>query len=85
MEAMVYAHKVNTTKELLQRIHSVARTINNVAVLREVTNCLVTPVRKCIQADGGHFEQFAWALNSQSVTVHLTAYLSKCTMLHFTF
>jgi hypothetical protein len=58
MKAMVYAHKVNK-RELLQRILSAARSINNAAVLRRVTSSLATLVRKCIQADGGHFEQFA--------------------------
>jgi len=51
LKAMVYAHKVNT-RELLQRILSAARCINNAAVLREVTSSLVTRARKCIQADG---------------------------------
>jgi hypothetical protein len=58
-KAMVYVHKVNTREELLQRILSAARSINNAAVLRKVTSSLVTRVRKFIQADGGHFEQFA--------------------------
>jgi len=64
MQAMVYAHKVNT-RELLQRIISAARSINNVAVLRRVTSSLATRVRKCTQADGGHFEQFldCWRAN----------------------
>ena len=59
MKAMVYEQKVNTREELHQRILSAARSINNAAVLRKFTSCLVTRVRKCIQADGGHFEQFA--------------------------
>jgi len=59
MKTMVYAHKVNTREELLQQILSTARSINNAAVLRKVTSSVVTRVRKCIQADGGHFEQFA--------------------------
>jgi phage gpG-like protein len=59
MEAVVYAHKVNKTKELLQRILSAARSFNNAAMLRKVTSSLVTQVRKHIQANGGHFEQFA--------------------------
>jgi len=59
MNAMVYAHTMNTTEELLQRFLSAARTINNAALLRKVTSSLFTQVRKCIQADGGHFEQFA--------------------------
>jgi len=59
MKAMVYAHKVNTREELLQLILSAARSINNAAVLHKVTSSLVTRVRKCIQADGGHLENFA--------------------------
>jgi phage gpG-like protein len=59
MKAMVYAHKVNTRKELLQRILSAARNINNAAVLRKVTGSLVTRVRKFIEAEGGHFKQLA--------------------------
>jgi len=57
MKALVYAHKVNTG-ELLQRILSTARCINDAEkVLRKVTSSLVTRVRKRTQADGGHFEQ----------------------------
>jgi len=59
MKAIVYAHKLNTREELLQGILTSARSINNAAVLRKVTSSLVTRVRKCIQADGGHFKQFA--------------------------
>jgi len=54
MKAMVYAHKVNTRDELLQRILTTVRNTNNVAVLCKFTTSLVTQVRKCIQADGGH-------------------------------
>ena len=71
MKAVLYAHKVNT-KELLQQILSAARSTNNTAVLHKFTISVVTQVRKCIQADGEHFKQFALVLNSQSVTVHLT-------------
>jgi hypothetical protein len=42
MKAMIYAHKVNMKKELLQRILSMARSINNVAVLHNVKSSLVT-------------------------------------------
>jgi hypothetical protein len=59
MKAMVCAHKVNTREELLQRILIAAGTINNAAALRNFTISLVKRVRKCIQADGRHFEQFA--------------------------
>jgi hypothetical protein len=72
VKAMVYVHKVNMREELLQRILSAARSINNAAVLRKVTSFLVTRVRKCIQAGGGHFEQCAWVLNGESETVRLT-------------
>ena len=72
MKAMVYAHKVNPGEELLQWILSAAESINSAAMLRKVTSSLVTRVRKCIQSDGGHFEQFAGVLNSESVIVHLT-------------
>jgi len=57
MKVMVYAHKVNTREGLLQRILRAVRSINNVEVLRKERSFLVTRVRKCIQADGGHFEQ----------------------------
>jgi len=40
-------------------ILSTARSINNAAVLRDVTSSLVRRVRKFIEADGGHFQQFA--------------------------
>jgi len=84
-KAMVYVHKVNTREELLHRILSSARDINNTAVFHKVISALVTWVRKCSQADGGYFEQFAWVLNSESVTVHVTTYLNKRTMLLFPF
>jgi len=54
---MMNAHKVNTREELLQRILSAARSINNATVLRKVTSSPFTRDRKCMQADGGHFEQ----------------------------
>jgi len=66
LKALAYAQKVNTREELLQRIFSAARSINNVAVLRKVTSSLVTRDRKCIQADGGHFEKLVLALNGES-------------------
>jgi len=83
MKAVVSIHKVNTREELLQRILSIVKSINNAAELHKVTRSLVTPVRICIQVDGGHFEQLARVLNVESVTVHLTTYLNKCTMLFF--
>jgi hypothetical protein len=83
MKAVVCAHKVNTRDELLQRILSAARNINNAAVLHKVTRSLVTSVTKCIQADGGHFEQLALVFKVEYVAVHSTEYLNKCTMLLF--
>ena len=85
MKAVVSARKVNTREKLLQRILSAARSISNAAILHRVTNSLVTQVRKCIQTVGGHFEQLAWVLNGKSVTVRLTTYLNKCTILLFPF
>jgi len=68
MKAMVYAHKVNT-RELLQRILSAARNINNAAVIRKVTSSMVTRVRKFIEADKGNFKQPARVFNGESVTL----------------
>ena len=45
MKAMVYAHKVNMTEELLQKILSAARNISNAAVLHKFKSSLVTRVR----------------------------------------
>ena len=56
MEAIVYEHKVYTREVLLHRILSAARSFINAAVLRKFTNSLFTRVRKCIEADRGHFE-----------------------------
>jgi hypothetical protein len=85
LKAMVYAHKLNTREYLIQRIFSAARSINNVTALRKFTSSVVTRDRKCIQADGGHFEQLVWVFNGESATVHFTAYLNKSTMLLFIF
>ena len=84
MKALVYAHQVNTANTTPANSQN-CKSINNTAVLHRVTISLVTQVRKCIQADEGHFEQFAWVLNNESVTVHLTTQLNKCTMLLFPF
>ena len=59
MKSMVYEHKVNRKEELLQQILSAARSIKNAAVFGKVTSSQVTRVRKCIQADGGHFRLLA--------------------------
>jgi len=77
---MVLALKVNMREELLQRVLSAARRFNNAAVFRKVTRD-----RKCIQADGGHFEQLVRVFNGDSVTVHLTTCLNKCTIFLFPF
>jgi len=49
--------------ELFQLILRAARNINSAAVLRNVASSLVTESEKCIQADGGNFEQLAGVLN----------------------
>jgi hypothetical protein len=72
-------------RKLLQQFLSTARSINNAAMLRKVTSSLVTRVRICIQTEGGHFKHLALVLNGESVTVYLTTYLNKCTMLFFPF
>jgi hypothetical protein len=59
MKAVVSTRKLNMREKLLQKILSAARSINNAALLHKVTSSLVTRARKCIQADGGHFEQLA--------------------------
>jgi hypothetical protein len=56
MKAVVYEQKVNTREDLVHRILSAARSINNAAVLRKVTSSLVIRVRKCMEEDWGHFE-----------------------------
>jgi len=48
-------HERRTTPRIL----SAARSINNAAVFHKFTSSLVTRASKCIQADGGHFEQLA--------------------------
>jgi hypothetical protein len=57
VKALVYARKLNA-RELLQRILSAARGINNAAVLltSKFVSSHVTRVSKCIQANGAHFE-----------------------------
>jgi hypothetical protein len=59
MKAVVYEHKVNTRKGLLQGILSAARSSNHAAALHKFTSCLITQDRKWIQADGGHFTQLS--------------------------
>ena len=83
MQAMVCAHKVNAREELLQRILSAARSLNNAAVLRKFASSLVTRGRKCIQGDGGRFEQLGLSIEKRSVIVHITTHLNKCTKLLF--
>jgi hypothetical protein len=59
VKALLYEHTVNTKKELLQRILSVARNIDTGAAFRKVTSFLVTWARKSFQAVGRHFKQMA--------------------------
>jgi hypothetical protein len=69
---------MKTREVLIQQILSAARCINNAAVLHKVTSSLITRVRNFMQADGGHFEQLVCELDGESVIVHLTTYLNKC-------
>lgn len=53
----------------------------NAALLRKVTSFLVKRVGKCIQADGGHFEQVAWVLSGEqqqpiSINAHCSSIIS---------
>jgi hypothetical protein len=64
LDVVRIARKLHTREELLQRLFSAARSINNVAVLRS----LVTRVRKFVKAFGGRFEHLAWVFNGESVT-----------------
>ena len=57
MKAMVHVRNMNKTEKLPQRIISAARCINTSAVFLLATSFPITQVRKCIKADGGHFEQ----------------------------
>jgi len=75
-------HERRTTAVNSQRCKEAS---TSAVVIRKVASSLVTRVRKCIQAHGGHFEQLALVLNGESVTVHSTTYLNKCTMLVFPF
>jgi hypothetical protein len=59
MKVLVYLQKANTKEKLHRQILSAARRINNAAKFRTLTSWLVTRVRTCIQADGGHFEETA--------------------------
>jgi hypothetical protein len=80
MKAEAYARKVNTGDELLRRILDAARRINNAAVLRKFTRFLFTCVGKCVQADGGHFQQIAWAVKHITLTAQLTTIFSEHAM-----
>jgi len=71
----------NTREELLQQILSPAKKASTMLQCFITLQVLWSHKSKCIQADGGHFEQLALVLNSKSVTVHLTTYLNKYTML----
>jgi hypothetical protein len=83
MKAMVCARKVNMRQEPVRRIFSAARRINKAAVLRKIRRSLVARVWKCIQADVGHFEQIAWAVNYSIVIAQLTTTFSKHTLYFF--
>lgn len=57
MKSLAYKKKINSKEDLLQQIHEAAQVIkNNPAVLRKATQSVLHRARKCIVADGGHFE-----------------------------
>lgn len=57
MKTLVYATKVNSREELLQRVHATAESIkNNPDELKRATQSVLERARKCIQAGGTHFE-----------------------------
>ena len=53
--------QMNIGEKLLQILIATIR-ISNTTVFRKDTGSLVTWGKKYIQADGGHFEQLAWAM-----------------------
>jgi hypothetical protein len=68
---MWYGLHIRWTREDYSRVFSALQVASTTgAVLRKVMFSVIR-VSKCIQADGGHFEKLAWALNGESVTVHL--------------
>jgi hypothetical protein len=79
MKAMVHAHKMHM-REVLQQILSAARSFNNTAVFCK----FMSPLRN-ISKLMEDTEKLASGFNGESVTVHLTTYLNKCTMLLFPF
>ena len=81
MKAMVYAHKVSTTEKLLQRISGAARSIKTLQWFVQVPWSHESENASKQDTSNNLF----WVLNGQSVTVHLTAQLNKCTMLLFSF
>lgn len=57
--ALVYTRPVNDVDDLRQRIIDAFDTIrNSPGILRRVNGSFYRRVEACIQADGGHFEQF---------------------------
>jgi len=53
----VCARKVNRREDLLRRILSAARHINNAVMLCKVSTSLISRLVKCVHVDGSLFEQ----------------------------
>lgn len=59
LKQLVYHVEITTRQQLLDRIEDAANSIrNDPNIIRRVTESLVRRCEACIQAEGGHFEQF---------------------------
>lgn len=58
MKAIVYKERINSREELWQKIQEAANVIkNNPQILFNIRRSLRKRIEKCIEVDGGHFEQ----------------------------
>lgn len=58
LKASVYSSEINSREELLQRIEDACNEIrNNPDMTRKTIRHIITRARKCIEQNGGHFEQ----------------------------
>jgi len=64
MKSEVYKEKVNTRDELVARIMNIAALIKQERQddLRRATRTVAKRVEKCIQVDGGIYEQLLWTV-----------------------
>ena len=57
LKSLVYKKKINSREELIQQIKEAAQVImSNPGVLMRATQSVIDRARKCISANGGHFE-----------------------------